>query len=577
MEFSTHFLDNLVIQVTESPDPSKFFLGSPSLVRLEDGVTLVSHDVFSWDTDPTMFAKTFVYAVKEDKVTLRCTVDGLFWANMFLLEDALYLFGTSQPHGAIVLMRSTDGGYHFTRPTNSQNGLLFPLGGEPTTGRRGLLAYHCAPVPVAFHHGRIYRAFERKSTFAFFPGLFSFVISAPLHCDLLDADNWIKSQESQREDCLEGNAIAHTDGRVYNLLRMHRTNTAALYSLGENYQDYHHLQDVYMPGGDVKFTVRFDEVSRKYIAITNFHTDSGAESNLQRNVLGLTYSENLLDWQQGHIIIQEIISEDWNHSLKKIGFQYVDWIFDQDDLLMAIRTSYQGADTFHNANRITLHRLKCFRQYLQPRTEVCDYQFAGNLLDSSKAGNHLRQKAGTSGGCQFDQQRGGICLQGGYLDAHYLLGNGVAGFCNIHIQMEICLLPGLRANNREYLFSLASGPMPGLTIWLSHKSGRHTLFVHAASTPLESGVLCHALLSAEQLNSPLHFDVCVDYEKGDIRIFINGQDSTFHQTGHFNYPAFLRSGPDHTDKIGADIQGKNTLYACIRRFSISGSLGEGGK
>jgi hypothetical protein len=50
----------------------------------------------------------------------------------------------------------------------------------------------------------------------------------------------------------------------------------------------------------------------------------------------------------------------------KHGFQYIDWLFDGDDMIAASRTAYgQGQNAAHNqhdANYLTFHRVKRFRE-----------------------------------------------------------------------------------------------------------------------------------------------------------------------------------------------------------------------
>jgi hypothetical protein len=47
------------------------------------------------------------------------------------------------------------------------------------------------------------------------------------------------------------------------------------------------------------------------------------------------------------------------------GFQYVDWLFDGDDLVVVSRTAFDdvegGAHDYHDANYLTFHRVKDFR------------------------------------------------------------------------------------------------------------------------------------------------------------------------------------------------------------------------
>ena len=42
----------------------------------------------------------------------------------------------------------------------------------------------------------------------------------------------------------------------------------------------------------------------------------------------------------------------------KVGFQYPSFLFDGDDILAVSRTAVNGAESFHNANFITFHRIR---------------------------------------------------------------------------------------------------------------------------------------------------------------------------------------------------------------------------
>ena len=53
------------------------------------------------------------------------------------------------------------------------------------------------------------------------------------------------------------------------------------------------------------------------------------------------------------------------------GFHYVDWIFDGDDILYAVRTGYRGSNSYHNANRMTVKRIKDFRKLFDRATGRC--------------------------------------------------------------------------------------------------------------------------------------------------------------------------------------------------------------
>ena len=77
-----------------------------------------------------------------------------------------------------------------------------------------------------------------------------------------------------------------------------------------------------------------------------------------RNTLILVCSEDLYTWQKRAIILYN--PERINH-----GFQYVDWLFEGDDIIAVSRTAFAdgvgGANSAHNANYLTFHRIEDFR------------------------------------------------------------------------------------------------------------------------------------------------------------------------------------------------------------------------
>ena len=49
----------------------------------------------------------------------------------------------------------------------------------------------------------------------------------------------------------------------------------------------------------------------------------------------------------------------------KIGFQYVDFEIENDDIIYLCRTAINNAHNFHDANYSTFHRIKNFRSLLK--------------------------------------------------------------------------------------------------------------------------------------------------------------------------------------------------------------------
>jgi len=83
----------------------------------------------------------------------------------------------------------------------------------------------------------------------------------------------------------------------------------------------------------------------------------------KRNVLTLISSVDLENWEEV-IDILNYQDNDWHENYKKVGFQYVDFIFEGNDILFVSRTALNGAYNRHNANHITFHRIENFRDLL---------------------------------------------------------------------------------------------------------------------------------------------------------------------------------------------------------------------
>jgi hypothetical protein len=120
---------------------------------------------------------------------------------------------------------------------------------------------------------------------------------------------------------------------------------------------------VHFIGGESKFTIRYDPVSRRYWSLVNKITNRGSGEDWehsphhQRNVIVLTSSADLRDWQEHYRLLRYAEGSVVVKAGSRVGFQYLDWQFDGEDLVAAARTSWEGIN-YHDANHITFHRLK---------------------------------------------------------------------------------------------------------------------------------------------------------------------------------------------------------------------------
>jgi hypothetical protein len=366
------------VVVAHSPKASGLYLGSPSICILSDGSYVASHDLFGPSSQEGEAPWTHVFHSSDKGKTWKqiAKVKNQFWSNLFVHKDKLYLLGTSAHPGSVSLRQSSDRGHTWTDAVDKKHGLL----ADDAT-------YHCAPVPVIVHQGRIWRAMEDtlgpvKGWGKEFRAL---MMSAAADDDLMDAENWTFSNrlpfDSNYLDgnfggWLEGNAVVTPRGEIVDLLRVDYrqgdTEKAAMIRISADGKTATFDREsgfVNFPGGCKKFTVRYDPKSKLYWTLSNYIPEEFRGGNVERtrNTQALSCSRDLKRWKVCSIILQH---QDVAHH----GFQYLDWQFEGDDMIVLSRTAYEdglgGADNQHNANLITFHRIKNFRKQAKKATAI---------------------------------------------------------------------------------------------------------------------------------------------------------------------------------------------------------------
>jgi hypothetical protein len=353
------------VVIDHSPAKSMQYIGSASLAVLPSGEYVASHDFFGPGSTRD---RTVVFGTKDNGATWekRATIKRQWWSTLFVHQGALYLFGVNKEYGFCVIRRSTDGGRSWTEPVDENTGLLHKHG-----------MYHCAPVPVVIHQGRIWRAMEeyigpRWGAFK------AFVMSASVDADLLKASSWLSTNrigpvkqglDGKVGGVLEGNVVVAPGGQIVNVLRVEhpsfdehaavmRVDAAGTVLSFDPERDF-----IAFPGGSKKFTIRYDERSKQYWALANFVPEQFRIAERRppqtRNTLVLACSPDLRQWE----VKRQLLSDP--DSLT-VGFQYVDWLFDGEDIFAVVRTAFPEADgtkahNAHDANWMTFHRFAGFR------------------------------------------------------------------------------------------------------------------------------------------------------------------------------------------------------------------------
>jgi hypothetical protein len=362
----THHVPFVVVDY--SPQSSGIFIGSPSLAVLTNGHYVASHDEFGPKSTEHTSAISRIFRSEDRGQNWKqiAKIDGQFWSTLFIQRGVLYLLGTHKHHGNAIIRRSTDGGATWTTPNGPDSGLLRADG-----------EYHCAPVPVLEQAGRLWRAMERRNPprgwgITYCAGM----LSAPVDADLLNRANWTFSNflagstnwlNGNFGGWLEGNAVLAPDGRVLDILRVDTKGypekaarvrispdgTSASFDPTSGFVDF--------PGGAKKFTIRHDPKSGLYWSLATVVPEqlrTAAKPASVRNTLALVSSADLRDWSIRCYLLHHGDSS-------KHGFQYVDWLFEGEDLLALCRTAFDddqgGARNFHDANFLTFHRWQNFR------------------------------------------------------------------------------------------------------------------------------------------------------------------------------------------------------------------------
>lgn len=228
-------------------------------------------------------------------------------------------------------------------------------------------AVHRAPTPVTEIDGTLYTVFEVHSDSS---GARREVVAyADAGSDLLNPASWsFKNYLSDRRFPNEGNAVEGKDGNLWVVSRV-AINQGLLSKLSEDgstlvpYTGSLSGSYIELPGGQSKMTVRYDKTTGKYLAIANII--SGDKNCIyQRNYSALISSDDLINWEISELLLCDRTVMNYYLSVSTHAFQYVDWIFDGDDILFVVREAMEDAANFHDSNYMTFYRIDDYRQYL---------------------------------------------------------------------------------------------------------------------------------------------------------------------------------------------------------------------
>lgn len=333
-------------------------LCSPSLVRHPEGFLLASMDVYEGEYPQNL---TLIFRSDDNGKNWHYVSELIpcFWGKMFIHKGELYMLSVSTEYGDLLIGKSVDGGKTFSAPVTLLRG---------SNGKKGVAGIHKNPQNIIYHNGRIYETLEWGSWHnkGYYHG--AMVMSCNENDDLLDPRNWhftppvIHDQNWKgvapdgKYGNIEGTLAVAPDGNLYSYMRYQTKLEKKILAFripDDPDAPIEYSHPVAFDGNLSKFMIKYDSISQKYFSIISRRIDDPATT---RNLLSLIVSSDLEHWE----LVLDLMDrrhEDPNF----VGFQYVDFEIEGDDIIYLCRTAINGAKNFHDANYSTFHRIENFR------------------------------------------------------------------------------------------------------------------------------------------------------------------------------------------------------------------------
>ncbi len=364
----TGFVPGTVVNYLHADDPKYSFSGqylcTPSLLKHPDGYLLASMDVFGRKTPQNL---TLIFRSDDNGAHWYhySELFPCFWGTLFYHRGDVYMLAVSTEHGDLLIGRSTDGGKTFGTPTVLGRGSC----------HTEVPGWHKSGMPIIEHKGRLWTAIDYGAHKT--GGYANSLLSVAVDADLLDAASWSITdllcynplwQGAVKGDArgfLEGNAVVSPSGDLCNFLRYSTDKgtpnhgfAGVLKGTAEDPKKqltFHKF--VPFPGNLSKFDIRKDEKTGMYFAIVSRIYDG---NNVRaRNLLSLITSPDLEEWT----VLCDLL--DYSaHDAQYVGFQYVSFCFDGDDILYLSRSAFNGAKSYHDNNYVTFHKICNFRSLI---------------------------------------------------------------------------------------------------------------------------------------------------------------------------------------------------------------------
>lgn len=365
--------DAVVVDYLHPQDMQFDFSGhspaAPSIVRTASGALLASSTICFDRTDwPATARLTVLYRSCDHGATwdYLCDIYPLFNGTLYVHKDTVYLLGLDMDYGDLIVGKSEDEGLTWSAPVC--------IGRGEGAHRWG---WHSSTTNFVHIGGRIYKPLEfgyvnekptaeqmaatpleatvlggRNYMLSHYQG----VLSIGEDEDWMQPENWVISDFIRVDgvdplQCIEGNIVSLPDGRIVNLLRTIHMGESLLTEVNAEHPEaaLTYLKTVTdFPFSTIcKFSIRRDERTGYYIALGSTHG---------RKHLAMAVSKDFECWEIVHSIADGRGTGN--------AFSYMEWLFDEEDIILISRSAWNGANNAHDNNCLTFHRIINYRQYL---------------------------------------------------------------------------------------------------------------------------------------------------------------------------------------------------------------------
>ncbi|MBE6929967.1 MAG: exo-alpha-sialidase [Ruminococcaceae bacterium] len=335
------------------------YLCSPSILRHPEGFLLASMDLFAGAHPQNL---TLIFRSDDDGKTWHYVSELMpcFWGKLFLHKDELYMLSCSTEYGDLLIGKSTDGGKTFSAPVTLLRG---------ANGKNGSVGVHKNPENFLIHNGRLYQSLEWGAWANKDYCHAAMVMSCAVDDDLLDPANWhftepVKFDESFDPrlaglgTCvmmIEGTVVLAPDGRLLNIMRFGYPGHAIAFEINQDDPDaplaFSHL--IPFPANKSKFMIKQDPVTGQFFSVASYIENP---EKPDRRLMTLMRSGDLMNWEK----VCDLL-DGRAYDPQDVGFQYVDFFFEGNDILYLCRTAMNKAHNYHDANYSTFHRIENFR------------------------------------------------------------------------------------------------------------------------------------------------------------------------------------------------------------------------